>query len=149
MRIILQRVISASVRTGHQTIGSIDSGLLLLVGFGGCDVDDVDTKIIKASNKIINLRVFANSADKLDHSLLDINGEILAVPQFTLYGKSLKGRRPDFTDAMPPEAAEIAFNKFCQVLSDSMGRPVSTGQFGADMQVALINDGPFTLQLDF
>jgi D-tyrosyl-tRNA(Tyr) deacylase len=149
MRIILQRVSHASVVVDQKTIASINEGLLLLTGFGECDRGEIDQKIVAACNKIIHLRVFSNSAGKLDHSLVDISGEILLVPQFTLYGKSLKGRRPDFTDALSPDVAEPAFNQFRQLLSDSLERPVAAGQFGTDMQVSLVNDGPLTLQFDF
>jgi len=100
-------------------------------------------------NKIVNLRIFPNSEGKLDYSARDIDAEILLVPQFTLYGKSEKGRRPDFTDAMTPAMAAQAFEIFHPILSKQLGKRVETGIFGADMAVSLVNDGPFTLQLSF
>ena len=149
MRVLLQRVSQASVEVDNQVIGSIGNGLLLLVGFGRVDADDSDEKIIRAVEKLINLRIFSNSSGKLDHSVQDIKGEILAVPQFTLYGKSVKGRRPDFTDALSPDFAEPAFQRFCQSLQSALGQPIPKGRFGADMKVHLINNGPLTLQFDF
>ena len=98
---------------------------------------------------MVNLRIFSNAEGKLDHSVRDIGGEVLAVPQFTLYGKSLKGRRPDFTDALDPAIASPAFGAFRRALSTALGMPVPGGVFGADMQVALVNDGPLTLSFEF
>ena len=149
MRVLLQRVASASVTVDGEITGKIEQGLLLLVGFGECDRDDADSKITKACDKLVNLRVFENEQGKLDHSVIDLSGAILAVPQFTLYGKSLKGRRPDFTDALQPALATLVFDKFTSQLGEVLGKPVATGVFGANMQVALVNDGPLTLHFDF
>ncbi len=154
MRILLQRVTSARVDVGGKTVGEIEQGLLLLVGFGKADQalfedNSLDTTLEKACNKIVNLRVFSNQEGKLDYSVLEKDGSILLVPQFTLFGKNEKGRRPDFTDAMHPEPAKIALQQFHQRLEVKLGKPVATGVFGADMAVSLVNDGPFTLQLTF
>ncbi|MGB5708842.1 MAG: D-aminoacyl-tRNA deacylase [Arenicellales bacterium] len=149
MKVLLQRVSSASVEVNAQMVGQIDRGLLLFAGFGEADRSDVDHKIQKASNKLLNLRVFSNPENKLDYSVIDIGGGVLAVPQFTLYGKSLKGRRPDFTDALEPDFASRAFDHFHSTLARNLGKEVATGVFGADMQVSLVNDGPLTLMFEF
>ncbi len=149
MRILLQRVRTASVETGGEQVAIIGPGLLLLVGFGETDNSDWQLKIGRAAEKLVNLRIFANDRGRLDHSVVDIRGDILAVPQFTLYGKSHKGRRPDFTDAMDPAGASPAFDAFRTALESALGKTVPAGVFGADMQVALVNDGPLTLQFEF
>ena len=149
MRILLQRVTSASVVVEGETVGEIGSGLLLLTGFGKTDDNNVDEPIGRACEKLVNLRVFENDAGKLDRSILDHGGDILAVPQFTLYGKATKGRRPDFTDAMAPDKASPAFDRFVSKLSARLDKPVAKGVFGAEMAVSLVNDGPLTLQLEF
>ena len=149
MKILLQRVASAQVTVGDRRIAQIDAGLLLFIGFGQCDQGDVDKKIDQACGKLVNLRVFCNERGKLDYSVSDIKADILAVPQFTLYGKSVKGRRPDFTDALTPALAEQYFHRFANRLSGALDRQVYTGQFGADMMVSLVNDGPLTLQFDY
>jgi len=154
MKILLQRVTHANVRVAGKSTGEITAGLLLFAGFGRCDEDlfkgdAFHVMLSKASSKIVNLRVFPNSEGKLDHSVTETEGGILLVPQFTLYGKSEKGRRPDFTDAMQPAMAEQAFSLFHKALEQQLGKSVATGIFGADMAVSLVNDGPFTLQLTF
>ena len=152
MKIILQRVKSAQVNVNQVTIGSIDQGLLLLVGFGKDDEPDtplaISEKISRAIDKILHLRVFPNDQGKLDYSLVDVGGSILAVPQFTLYGRTQKGRRPDFTQALSPDIAEQNFDQFIRQLTAQYDH-LATGQFGADMEVSLINDGPFTLDMSF
>ena len=149
MRVLLQRVRTASVETGGEQVARIGPGLLLLVGFGETDHGDWQAKIGRAAHKLVNLRVFGNDRGKLDLSVLDIRGDILAVPQFTLYGKSHKGRRPDFTDAMDPAVAAPAFDAFRAALESALGKRVPAGVFGADMQVSLVNDGPLTLPFEF
>ena len=149
MRILLQRVRSASVDTGTERVAEIGPGLLLLVGFGEVDGENWADQVRRAADKLVNLRVFSNELGKLDRSVIDSGGDILAVPQFTLYGKSLKGRRPDFTDALDPAVASPAFDAFCGELERALGKPVPTGVFAADMQVALVNDGPLTLFFEF
>lgn len=149
MKVLLQRVTSAHVQIEGETVGKIGGGLLLLAGFGEPDRDGVDEKLQKASDKMLNLRVFSNPEGKLDFSVKDTGGDVLLVPQFTLYGKSLKGRRPDFTDALEPALATAAFDRFRSTLSVGLGKPVPAGIFGADMQVSLVNDGPLTLMFEF
>ncbi len=149
MRVLLQRVSKASVAVDNRTVGEIGPGLLLLVGFGQEDRELISIKVKKACDKLLNLRIFSNTDGKLDHSVVEIKGDILAVPQFTLYGKSLKGRRPDFTDALAPDAASIAFDLFASNIGAALESPIQTGIFGADMKVSLINDGPLTLHFEF
>ncbi len=148
MRIILQRVKQASVTVDQSEIASIEEGLLLLVGFSHTDDDET---LIRAANKVTSLRVFENEDAKPHFSVTEIEASLLAVPQFTLYGEVKKGRRPDFTKAMRPDEARLHFDKFIKALLNS-GIPrvkLKQGQFGANMQVSSINDGPFTLFLQF
>lgn len=149
MKVLLQRVTSASVEVETETVARIGPGLLLLAGFGQQDREGIDATLRKASDKLLNLRVFSNPEGKLDFSVKDTDGEVLLVPQFTLYGKSLKGRRPDFTDALDPALATAAFDRFQSALAEGLGKQIPAGIFGADMQVSLVNDGPLTLMFDF
>ena len=146
MKILLQRVNRASVTVAGELVGQIDRGLLLLVGFGR---NDTEPDLVRARDKIINLRLFSNENNKLDRSLLDIGGAILAIPQFTLYGQTRKGRRPDFTDSLDPDLAETHFDSFIQLLHQTTVINVKSGVFGAEMAVSLVNDGPFTLMLEY
>jgi D-tyrosyl-tRNA(Tyr) deacylase len=146
MKILLQRVNCASVTVAGELVGQIDRGLLLLVGFGR---NDTEPDLVRARDKIINLRVFSNENNRLDRSLLDIGGAILAIPQFTLYGQTRKGRRPDFTDSLDPVLAETHFDSFIQLLHQTTVINVKFGVFGAEMAVSLVNDGPFTLMLEY
>ena len=149
MRILLQRVRSASVDIDADRVAEIGPGLLLLTGFGEVDAEDWPQKIGRVADKLVNLRIFSNEHGKLDHSVIDTGGDVLAVPQFTLYGKSLKGRRPDFTDALNPVVATTAFDGFREALQGALGKNVPAGVFGADMHVSLVNDGPLTLSFEF
>lgn len=144
MRIVLQRVSQASVTVDGKILGEIQQGLLLLVGIGP---GDGGVNLAKAADKICTLRIFGDEAGKMNRSLLDVNGEILAVSQFTLYGDTSKGRRPSFVGAAPPEIAEPLFDLFVAALRER-GVNVETGRFGAKMSVALMNDGPVTLVLE-
>lgn len=144
MRIVLQRVERASVRVGTTPVASIGPGLLLLVGVG-CGDERLD--LASAARKVLDLRVFGDAQGKMNLSLRDVRGEILAVSQFTLYGDSRKGRRPSYTHASPPEAARPVFDAFVATLR-AEGACVAVGQFGAHMSVELINDGPVTLLLE-
>lgn len=148
MKVILQRVLSANVTVAdssykQEVVASIEQGLLLLVGYGKISQEKDNSYM---ANKILNLRVFPNSEDRLDKSVLDISGEILAVPQFTLYADTNKGRRPDFFKALEPGKASLLFDNFCKILKES-GLKIEKGIFGADMRVNLCNWGPFTLEV--
>ena len=144
MRIILQRVSTASVDVEGNQIASIDRGLLLLVGIGS---DDAGVDLAKTAKKIIDLRIFEDEGGKMNLSVRDIGGAILAVSQFTLYADISKGRRPSFVHAAPPELAEPLFDAFVHALQAEKVE-VQTGQFGAKMAVRLENDGPVTLTLE-
>ncbi len=145
MRVLLQRVAHAKVEVSGKSVGAIKSGLLLFVGFAA---GDDDTVLRKLAEKIVNLRVFPDDSKRLQHSVADLSLEILAVPQFTLYASANRGRRPDFTQALPSEQARALFMEFADVLSQLMSRRIETGRFGAEMSVTLCNDGPFTMQLE-
>jgi len=145
MRVLLQKVLSASVTVDKQTIGAIDRGYLLFVGVGH---EDTQTDADKLAKKITGLRLFPNDQGKLDHDLLTIGGGVLVVPQFTLMARCTKGRRPDFTQAGPPHLASPMCDYFAQTFAPLGIEQVQTGQFGADMKVSIENDGPFTLWLD-
>jgi D-tyrosyl-tRNA(Tyr) deacylase len=144
MRVVLQRVERAAVRVGTETVGSIGAGLLLLVGIGHGD-DRLDLAV--AARKILDLRVFQDAEGKMNLSLRDLGGDVLAVSQFTLYGDTRKGRRPSYTHAAPPEVAEPVFKALVGALQ-AEGVRVAVGRFGARMSVELVNDGPVTLVLE-
>lgn len=144
MKIVIQRVKSAKVHIGQTVAGAIEKGLLLLVGIGSEDTEEILGKYI---DKIIKLRIFEDQNGKTNLSLIDIKGELLVVSQFTLYANCRKGNRPSFIEAAPPEQAEHLYECFLQKCRERLGS-VESGSFGADMQVELINDGPFTVLLD-
>lgn len=148
MRAVVQRVSRASVQVAGITVGSIDAGLLVLLGVG--KQDNVGTAAYMAE-KIANLRIFEETEEvgegKMNRSVLDTGGAVLIVSQFTLYGDVRKGRRPSFTDSAPPQEAEPVYQQFVAELS-RLGVPTQTGVFRADMQVELVNDGPVTILLD-
>jgi len=144
VRIVLQRVSAASVSVDGDVLGRIGTGLLLLVGIAP---DDGEIDLEKTAEKVCNLRIFPDEAGKMNRSLLDISGEILAISQFTLYGDTAKGRRPSFVGAARPELAEPLFDAFAEALRNQ-GLRVETGRFGARMSVLLTNDGPVTLVLE-
>ena len=144
MRIVLQRVERAGVRVGDQVVGSIGAGLLLLVGIG---FGDGLLDMAGAARKVLDLRVFEDAAGKMNLSLRELGLDVLAVPQFTLYGDARKGHRPSYAEAAPPGVAEPLFDAFVAALRGE-GAPVAVGRFGAHMSVDLVNDGPVTLVLD-
>lgn len=144
MRACVQRVQRASVSVDATIVGEIGQGLLVLLGVAEGD-DEADAKWM--AEKICDLRVFADDQDKVNLSLHDVEGALLAVSQFTLQADCRKGRRPSFVGAARPEVGERLYESFVSVVA-ARGIPVATGQFGANMQVALVNDGPFTLLLD-
>ena len=143
MRIVLQRVLKASVAIENQTKAAIGPGLLLLVGVGP---DDTQEDLDYAVRKIINMRIFSDAEGKMNLSIQDIKGSILSVSQFTLFADTKKGNRPAFTKAAPPDMAADFYQRFNAKLAQFV--PVETGVFGADMQVSLVNDGPVTIILD-
>lgn len=145
MRVVLQRVTRASVSVGERVIGAIGPGLLVLAGAAP---DDVDEDRAWLARKIVQLRVFPDDAGTMNRSVLDAGGEILAVSQFTLFASTRKGNRPSWSKAAPPEAAKPMFDAFVAELARELGRTVPTGEFGADMQVELVNDGPVTIAID-
>ena len=144
MRIVLQRVSRATVRVEQQKITSIDKGIVLLIGIGKGD-EALD--LPRLAQKVVDLRIFEDQAGKMNRSLRDVKGEILAVSQFTLYGDTKKGRRPSFSKAASPQEAKPLFDAFISALK-AKGVPVKTGVFGARMEVELVNDGPVTFILE-
>ncbi len=145
MKVVLTTVKKAKVEINAKTVGAINRGFLLLVGF--TDGDDKEI-VLKMAKKILALRVFPDEKGLINLSLEDVNGDILSVSQFTLYADAEKGRRPSFINALKPAQAEPLYEYFNEVLSSEFGREISTGIFGADMLVTSENDGPFTLILD-
>ena len=145
MRVVIQRVSKASVQVDSNLISSISEGLLILLGIENNDTNDDINWLIK---KIANLRIFSDKNDKMNYSVLDINGDIIVVSQFTLYSKTKKGNRPSYINAAKPEIAIPLYQKFINDLSLETGSYVYSGEFGADMQVTLTNDGPVTIIID-
>lgn len=144
MRAVVQRVSSASVCVEGERVGSIDQGLLVLLGVSGKDTAADAEWLVE---KIVNLRVFEDEERKLNRSLLDVGGKLLVVSQFTLYGNCRKGRRPSFVEAAPPEVADALYIVFVTKAKER-NIPVQTGVFQAHMMVELVNDGPVTLIID-
>lgn len=142
---VIQRVAEASVSIEGVQVASIEKGLLILLGIVEDDTLD-DIKWL--SNKIVNLRIFGDSEDIMNVSLLDVKGEALVVSQFTLHALTKKGNRPSYIKAAKPEFAIPLYQRFVKHLEMDMGKPVQTGEFGADMKVKLINDGPVTIIID-
>ncbi|MFQ5795595.1 MAG: D-aminoacyl-tRNA deacylase [Candidatus Bipolaricaulia bacterium] len=145
MRLVIQRVTQASVTVADQILGEIESGLVVLVGVGVGD-GEADTDYL--ADKIVHLRIFEDADGKMNRSLLEIGGRILAVPQFTLYGETRKGRRPSFDRAAPPQLAKALFDRFVERVTSRMEQTPEIGRFGAHMQIHLVNDGPVTLVMD-
>ena len=145
MRVLIQRVSQAKVEVAAQIVGEINSGLLLLVGVGH---NDSEADIAWLVNKICNLRLFSDPQGVMNLSLLDVGAEALAVSQFTLFAQVKKGNRPSWGDAAPGPISQPLFDEFVRQLSVKLNKPVPTGQFGADMQVSLTNDGPVTVFID-
>lgn len=144
MRVILQRVTQASVCIEQKETRSIGSGFMLLVGFHSEDTEEIVKTIC---DKIVHLRIFTDEQDKMNHSLLDVQGDLLVVSNFTLYANCRKGRRPSFVQAARPEQA-IPLYEYCLQELSSHGLVVKSGEFGADMLVDIKNDGPVTIILD-
>lgn len=144
MKILVQRVLSSNVKVGNKVVGSINNGLLLFVGF---TLNDTSKEIDYMVDKVINLRIFDDEKGIMNKSLLEVNGNILSISQFTLYADSTKGRRPSYINALNSDKAIVLYDEFNRKLKDKNIK-VETGIFGADMQVELINDGPITIMLE-
>lgn len=145
MKVVVQRAGRASVSISGVLHSEIGAGLLLLVGIGR---QDSDADLEWMSRKILALRIFEDESGKMNLSVKDTGGAILAVSQFTLYADVSRGNRPGFSGAAPPEIAQALFDRFVEALRKESGRPVETGRFGADMQIDLLNDGPVTIIIE-
>jgi len=146
MRVVLQRVSRAEVRIAGKVTGRVGVGFVLLAGFASTDTEET---LAWMADKVLGLRVFGDDEGKMNRALADVQGGVLVVSQFTLYGDARKGRRPSFIDAAPPEIAIPLYERFVALLREhGAGIPVETGEFGAMMDVELVNDGPVTLMLE-
>ena len=145
MRVVLQRVSSASVTVSEKIVGEIQKGLLVLVGIEDADIqEDIDWLV----GKITQLRIFGDANEIMNLSVEEVNGDVLVVSQFTLHAATKKGNRPSYIKAARPEVAIPLYKKFVTTLEHKLGKKVPTGIFGADMKVALLNDGPVTIVID-
>jgi D-aminoacyl-tRNA deacylase len=145
MIVVIQRVLEASVKIDGKIKGQIEGGLVVLLGIGHQDTEeDVDW----LSKKIVGLRIFSDLEGKMNLSIQDTGGDILLISQFTLHASTKKGNRPSFIEAARPEIAIPLYQKFIQQLSNLLNKPIQTGEFGADMKVGLVNDGPVTIIMD-
>lgn len=145
MKVVVQRVSEASVSIDDEVVGSISRGFMLLVGVGPNDTEE-DIKYV--ARKVAKMRVFTDENDKMNLSLDQVDGKVLSISQFTLFADTRKGNRPSFTGAADPELGDKLYQAFNQELREVHGLAVETGQFGADMQVSLVNDGPVTIIVD-
>ena len=145
MRAVIQRVSDASVVIGEQKIADINQGLLI---FLGVEIEDAKEDALWLANKIIQLRIFQDEDDIMNKSITDVDGEIIVVSQFTLHAKTKKGNRPSYIKAARPEQAIPLYEQFKKDLSFAISKEVQSGEFGADMKVSLINDGPVTIMID-
>ena len=145
MRVVVQRVSQSNVKVSGEVIGEIKEGLMVLVSFVD---EDNDTDLDWMTKKIINLRIFNDDEGKMNRSVQDIGGDILLISQFTLHGSTKKGNRPSFIKAAKPDFANVMYERFIIVLEQSLGKEIQTGEFGGDMKVSLINDGPTTIIVD-
>lgn len=144
MKFVIQRCQNASVSVDGKTVGSIEKGLTVLIGISEEDTQETADKYLK---KMLNLRIFEDEAGKTNRSLMDVSGSLLLISQFTLYANCRRGNRPSFTDAGSPQKAEALYQYLIEKAKEQVSI-VETGIFGADMQVSLVNDGPFTIILD-
>ena len=145
MRVVVQRVSQSNVKVSGEVIGEINEGLMVLVSFVD---EDNDTDLGWMTKKIINLRIFNDDEGKMNRSVQDIGGDILLISQFTLHGSTKKGNRPSFIKAAKPDFANVMYERFIKVLKQSLGKEIQTGEFGGDMKVSLVNDGPTTIIID-
>lgn len=150
MRLLVQRVGRAEVRVAGAAVGTVGSGLLVLAGFGRDDGPDLPGSPVwrKMIDKLLNLRIFSDDQGKLNRSLTDTGGGLLLVSQFTLYADCRKGRRPSFDSACPPDTARALYDALVRDLGAACPGPFATGEFGADMELDFVNDGPVTILLD-
>ena len=145
MKVVLQRTLSASVTIENKIVAEIQKGLLILVGIEDADnQEDIDW----LTSKIANLRIFADENDVMNCSVKEVNGDIIVVSQFTLHALTKKGNRPSYIKASKPEIAIPLYESFVKQIEVELGKKIQTGQFGADMKVALVNDGPVTILID-
>ena len=145
MRVVVQRVSQSNVKVSGEVFGEIKEGLMVLVSFID---EDNDTDLEWMTKKIINLRIFNDDEGKMNRSVQDVGGDILLISQFTLHGSTKKGNRPSFIKAAKPDFANVMYMKFIKILEKSLGKGIQTGEFGGDMKVSLINDGPTTIIID-
>ena len=145
MRVVVQRVSQSNVKVSGEVIGEIKEGLMVLVSFID---EDNDTDLEWMTKKIINLRIFNDDEGKMNRSVQDVGGDILLISQFTLHGSTKKGNRPSFIKAAKPDFANVMYERFIKVLEQSLGKEIQTGEFGGDMKVSLVNDGPTTIIID-
>ena len=145
MRVVVQRVSQSNVKVSGEVIGEIKEGLMVLVSFVD---EDNDTDLEWMTKKIVNLRIFNDDDGKMNRSVQDLGGDILLISQFTLHGSTKKGNRPSFIKAAKPDFANVMYERFIKILEQSMGKGIQTGEFGGDMKVSLINDGPTTIIID-
>lgn len=145
MKAVIQRVSQASVTINTKKVASINSGLLVLLGIVD---DDAVEDITWLSNKIVNMRIFPDAEGVMNNSILDNQGDIIVVSQFTLHANTKKGNRPSYIKAAKPDVAIPLYEDFIKKIEQDLGKQIQTGEFGADMQVALINDGPVTIIMD-
>jgi D-tyrosyl-tRNA(Tyr) deacylase len=145
MRVLIQRVKEASVKVDEKITGEIKQGFLLLVGFENADTDE---DLTWTANKISSLRIFDDENGVMNKSILEVDGEILCVSQFTLFAMTKKGNRPSYFKAAKGEISEPLYNQFCEKLKSLINKEIQKGIFGADMKVSLINDGPVTIWID-
>ena len=145
MRIVIQRVSEANVTINQKVAGEIQTGLLVLLGIEDADAQEDIEWLVK---KIVNLRVFPDENGVMNTSVKDVNGDVLLISQFTLHASTKKGNRPSYIKAAKPEIAIPMYEAFIILLEGSLGKPIQTGEFGADMKVRLLNDGPVTICID-
>ena len=145
MRVVVQRVSQSNVKVSGEVIGEIKEGLMVLVSFVD---EDNDTDLGWMTKKIINLRIFNDDEGKMNRSVQEVGGDILLISQFTLHGSTKKGNRPSFIKAAKPDFANVMYERFIKVLEQTLGKEIQTGEFGGDMKVSLINDGPTTIIID-
>jgi D-aminoacyl-tRNA deacylase len=145
MRALVQRVKRANVQVDGEQTGAIEAGILIFLGI---HADDTEDDLEWMANKCAQLRIFADDEGKMNLSVNDVQGGALVVSQFTLYGNCKKGNRPSYVSAADPAIAEPHYERFCEILSKKLSRPVQTGRFGAAMEVELLNDGPVTLWIE-